>query len=72
MNRHSPSQPLLLSVEQFCTTYGFSRASIYQLAKCRRIPVIRNGPKGFGLKLDPVKVLAALETPAKSKIGAEK
>jgi len=72
MKKHSTNQPLLLSVEQFCEVYGLSRSSIYQLAKRRRIPVIKVGPKGCGIKLDPRKVLAALETPANPKVGAEK
>lgn len=64
MSKQLNKQPLLLSVEAFCTTYGLSRTSVYKLAKARQIPVIRVGPKGCGLKLDPVKVLAALERPA--------
>lgn len=64
MKPRSTKPALLLSVEQFCQTYGLSRTSIYRMAKNRQIPTIRVGPKGCGLKLDPTRVLAALERPA--------
>lgn len=55
---------ILLSVAKFCEQYGFTKGTVYRLARARRIPVIRNGAKLHGLKLDPDKVLRALEQPA--------
>ncbi|MBX3306493.1 MAG: helix-turn-helix domain-containing protein [Nitrospira sp.] len=72
MKPGSKKPALLLSVEQFCQTYGLSRTSIYRMAKNRQIPTIRVGPKGCGLKLEPTAVLKALERPAKPKAGVEK
>jgi len=54
----------LQSVQDFCQEFGFSRASVYRLIRSRRIPVIRTGPQLTRFKLDPMKVLAALEQPA--------
>jgi len=57
-------QRVLQSVANFCDHYGFARGTIYQMIRHRRIPVVRTGVKGHGIKLDPEKVLAVLEQPA--------
>lgn len=64
MKPNSTKPIRLLGVEEFCRAYGLARSSIYKLAKSRQIPVITIGPRRRGIKLDPVKVLAALERPA--------
>ena len=62
----------LLTVTKFCEQYGFTKGTVYRLARARRIPVIRNRAKLHGLKLDPDKVLSALEQPAETTtIGGE-
>jgi len=60
------SKYVLQSVREFCGEHGFAPGTIYQMIRRRQIPVVRTGVKRHGIKIDPVKAMAALEQPAEA------